>query len=269
VEHALRLLSREIPAAIPAALTAARHPAATAARVVQTAASIWRTVAPISTTLSPIMTERHLTRRLATIDVPLDRLHAAAKAADCTINDAFLASIAAGLRHYHDKHGATVGELRVTLPISIRKEDDPIGGNRITLQRCTIPVGIDDHVDRMRAIHDRVSAVRAEPSLAMANEIAAGLNLLPPSYVGGILKHVDFLASNVPGPPFPIYLAGARLTGYHAFGPTIGASVNLTLLSYCGTCNVGVNIDTAAVPEPDVLMAALSQGFDDVLALAT
>jgi diacylglycerol O-acyltransferase len=58
------------------------------------------------------------------------------------------------------------------------------------------------------------------------------------------------------------------MTEYYAFGPTIGASVNLTLISYCGTCNIGVNIDTAAVPDPEVLETCLQQGFDEVLALA-
>ena len=50
-------------------------------------------------------------------------------------------------------------------------------------------------------------------SLRYTNAIAGVLNLLPPSVVGGMLKHVDFLASNVPGFTFPVYLAGARLVG--------------------------------------------------------
>ena len=262
------LLRRESTAAVPSLVEAARHPAATVGRLLATAGSVWRTVAPINVTLSPVMTDRHLGRHLFTLDVPLDRLRQAACAAEGTLNDAFLAAVAGGLRRYHERHGAEVGDLWVTLPISIRTDVDPLGGNRITLQRCTVPAGTADPVERMRAIGERVRRVRAEPALPITNQIAAGLNLLPPSYIGGILKHVDFLASNVPGPSFPIYLAGARMTGYYAFGPTIGASVNLTLLSYCGTCNIGVNVDTAAVPDPDVLAAALRDGFDEVLALA-
>ena len=68
-----------------------------------------------------------------------------------------------------------------------------------------------------------------------------------------MLKHVDFLASNVPGIGFPVYLAGARMTRYVPFGPTIGAAVNITLLSYDGTCEIGVTVDTAAVPDIEVV----------------
>jgi len=91
--------------------------------------------------------------------------------------------------------------------------------------------------------------------------------MLPVGYVGGILKHVDFLASNVPGTPVPVYLAGSKITGFFAFGPTIGASLNTTLLSYAGTCDVGINIDTAAVPDPDVLLACLRESFAEIAAL--
>ena len=58
------------------------------------------------------------------------------------------------------------------------------------------------------------------------------------------------------------------VTGYYAFGPTTGAALNVTLLSYCGTCCVGVNVDTAAVPDAGVLVDCLRQGFDEVLTLA-
>ena len=85
------------------------------------------------------------------------------------------------------------------------------------------------------------------------NAIAAGLNVLPSGVVGSMLKHVDFVASNVPGFPFRVYLAGAPVERYVAFGPTIGSSMNITLLSYAGTCCVGMNIDIAAVPDPEVL----------------
>ena len=67
--------------------------------------------------------------------------------------------------------------------------------------------------------------------------------------------------------PVPFYLAGAKVDGFYGFGPTIGAAVNITLMSYCGTCFVGVNIDTGAVPDPEVLMDCLQSGFDEVLAV--
>ena len=99
------------------------------------------------------------------------------------------------------------------------------------------------------------------------NAIAAGLNVLPSGVVGSMLKHVDFVASNVPGFPSRVYLAGAPVERYVAFGPTIGSSVNITLMSYAGTCSVGMNIDIAAVPDPEVFAECMREGFEEVLLL--
>jgi hypothetical protein len=110
-------------------------------------------------------------------------------------------------------------------------------------------------------------AAREEPSLSVTEAIAGALNTLPVGYVGGILKHVDFVASNVPSAPIPVYLAGSKITGMFAFGPTIGASVNTTLMSYDGMCDIGINIDTAAVPDPDVLLDCFGESFAEIIAL--
>jgi len=111
-------------------------------------------------------------------------------------------------------------------------------------------------------------SARDERSLPLTDAIAGTLNLLPPSVVGGMLKHVDFVASDVPGFTFPVFLAGAPLRRYAAFGPTIGTAVNLTLLSYRGTCCIGVTIDAAAVPDADLFAECLREGFEEVLDLA-
>ena len=103
--------------------------------------------------------------------------------------------------------------------------------------------------------------------MPFTDAIAGPLNLMPSGVVGSMLKHVDFVASDVPGLTFLVYLAGAHVERYVAFGPTTGSSVNLTLLSYNGTCAVGVTIDTAAVPDPEVLVECLREGFEEVLGL--
>ena len=154
------------------------------------------------------------------------------------------------------------------MPLSIRKDGDPVGGNRITLMRFKVPVGIIDPVERMRDTHNRVEPMKNDRSLPFTDVLAGALNLLPRAYIGGMLKHIDFLASNVPGIPVPLHLSGAGVEGFYAFGPTIGAALNVTLMSYRGTCYVGINIDTGAVPDPDVLMDCMRDGFDEVLAVA-
>ena len=130
-----------------------------------------------------------------------------------------------------------------------------------------MPVGLADPAQRIREIHVRANAARHEPSLALTQDIAGGLNLLPRWYIGAILRHVDFLASNVPGVPVPVWVGGAAVTMQYAFGPTIGAGVNVTLLTYQDTCALGVNADGGAIPDLPVFLECLVAGFDEVLAL--
>lgn len=246
---------------------ALRHPRRAASEVVATGMSIAKFLEPVSETLSPLMIERKMTWRFDVLQVPLQPMLDAAHAAGVTHNDAFLSSVTAGLRRYHEHHNASVGDLRVTLPISIRKDDDPIGGNRITLMRFKVPAGIADPRERMVATHECTTEVKHERSIPFTNAMAGTLNLLPRGYVGGMLKHIDFLASNVPGIPVPFYLAGAKVEGFYGFGPTIGAALNVTLMSYQGVCNVGVNMDAGAISDPDLLMQCLREGFDEVLSV--
>jgi len=252
---------------LPTAARIARDPLRSTSDALATALSIGRFVRPVSDTLSPVMTGRSLDRHLDMIAVDLDDLKHAAGSAGGTLNDAFVASVTGGLRRYHERHGASVRELRITMPISIRKQDDPAATNRITLARFNVPVGITDPTERVRFIGQRCRAARGERALSLSNAIAGTLNLLPSVVVGSMLKHIDFVASNVPGIPIPLFLGGAPVSGYYAFGPTTGSSVNVTLFSYCGTCCIGFTIDTAAVSDYDVLMECFREGFEEVLEL--
>ncbi len=110
--------------------------------------------------------------------------------------------------------------------------------------------------------------MRSERSLSYTQAIAGVLNLMPRWYIGSVLRNVDFVASDVPGIPIPVFLAGAAVRMQYAFAPTIGAALNVTLLSYVDTCAIGINMDTSAIPDPEVLYDCLVAGFDDVLALA-
>lgn len=251
-----------------AAYAAVRRPVASTRGVAETAASVYRTVRPLHRTGSSLMTDRRLIRRLGVHEVPLADLKAAAAASGGTLNDAFLAAVTGGLRRYHEHHDATVGELHVCMPVSLRADDDPAGGNRITLMRFDLPAGIVDPDERIRAVHQRAGFVRAERSLPHTQLIAGALNLVPRWYIASILRNVDVLASDVPGIPVPVFIGGAKVTMQYPFGPTIGAGVNVTLMSYVDTCALGINVDTGAVPDFDVFHACLVAGFDEVLALA-
>lgn len=252
----------------PAALRTARNPVTEVRAGLDAVASVGRIVRPIFRNASPVMTERKMVRHLDTIDVPLNALHDMAAAYGGHLNDAFVTAMTGGLRRYHERHGSAIGDLRMTMPLSIRRPGDPIGGNRITLLRFALPAGEVDPVERLRRINRTISAWRAEPGIAWTQGIAFALNLAPRSLIQGILRRVDFLASDVPGLTAPVYLAGARLVAYYPFGPTIGTAVNATLLSYVDVCNIGLNIDVAAVPDPEHLVEDLRAGFDEIVQLA-
>ncbi len=266
-ERAATLAWHGAGAAIPALARYLRNPVGRIGDAVAMARSVYRTAGPILDTRSPVMRERAMKRYLAMLEVPLKDLKRAARASDSTVNDAFMAAVTGGLRRYHELHGAAVDSLRVVMPINLRTEADTRWGNMITLQRLTVPVAEPDTTERMRQLHRVTVEARNEPSLPVTDVIAGALNMLPSAYVGGVLKHIDFLASNVPGSPVPIYVAGSKITGLYAFGPTIGSSVNVTLVTYRQTCHIGINADTAAVPDPEALVGCIEQGFAEITTL--
>ncbi len=257
---------RAVRSAPGAAARLACHPLGTGTDLLDTARSIGRIVRPLPAALSPVMTRRGPGRAFHSITVGLDELKQAGALAGGTLNDSFLAAVTGGLRRYHQEHGVTVEALIVTIPISVRRPGDPPGGNRVTLQRLRLPLSPADPVQRMRAIGASLRAARAERSLAFTDAIAGAMNLVPTGYVASVLKHVDFVASDVTGFPDQMFLCGVGVTGYSAFAPTIGAAVNAALFSYKGSCSIGVNVDTTAVPDHELLAECLKEGFADVVA---
>jgi len=258
VKMAPKLLSRSI-----------LRPVDTMSSAAGLAASVYRTVRPVTRTGSPLMNKRSLIRRLGVLDVPFEELRAAAHRSGGALNDAFVAGVAGGLRRYHEQHDVSVGDLHLTMPMSLREEGDEMGGNRITLMRFDVPVGIADPAERIRRIHDITVRVRQEKSLPYTQWIAGALNMMPRWYIGSILRNVDFLCSDVPGIPVPVFLGGAKVLTQYGFGPTIGSAVNVTLLTYVDVCSLGIDVDTGAIPDYDVFYDSLVAGFDEVLALGT
>ncbi len=244
---------------------ALRHPGDAVSGVLEDVRSVAGFVRPVTRTLSPVMTRRRLAWHYETVEMSTDDLKGAGHAAGGSLNDAFIAGVTGGLRRYHREFRRPVDRLRMTMPISLRTEEDPEGGNRVTIVRFEVPVATVDPITRMRGIRAAGERERHEPALAYSEWIAAVMNLMPSAVIGGMLKHVDFLASNVPGLNGTVWLAGARLEGFYAFGPTLGASANVTLMSYGDLCCVGVNVDTGAVSRPDVFVDCLVAGFEEVL----
>ncbi|MGY1714096.1 HAD-IB family hydrolase [Geodermatophilus sp. SYSU D01106] len=209
---------------------------------------------------------------LEVLEVPLADLKAGAKAAGGSLNDGFLAAMVGGFRRYHQRHGAPLGTLTVGIPISLRSQDAPEGGNRFTGARFPAPLEEADPAARVRAIREFVLSVRGDSGSGVLNDLLAPtLSWLPAPVIGAVSGRLtsanDVQISNVPGVAHPVYIAGSRITRMFPFGPLPGCAAMITLLSHETQCCIGINLDAAAVTDPAGLVADLQAGLDEVVAL--
>jgi WS/DGAT/MGAT family acyltransferase len=272
-------LARSAPGALSgAASRAARlaggallRPRAVAGEGLRFGRSLARVLAPPPAEPSPLLAGRSLSWRFGTVEVPLDELKQAARAADGSLNDAFIAALLGGFRRYHEHFDAELRDLPMAMPISLRRGDHPMGGNRFAGARFAAPAGEPDAAERIRLIHDFVLTARAEPALDALALLAPAMNRLPTPLVTrwyhAQTTKLDLQASNVAGIPYTVYMAGARIVRLFPFGPLPGCAVMATLVSHDGTCCIGVNCDAAAVTDPELFFGCLQEGLDEVLAL--
>ena len=246
----------------PLALSAIKNPKELIGKVVGTAESVRRfTKVPLGP-LSPIMQERSINYHFDTIDMDFAKFRAAAKKRDRTVNDLFLAAISVGMYRFHEKMGRPVDELRMNMPISLRTSEDQT--NAVTIARFEIPVSnvIDDVLETAA---NTVRSWRAEPALKLADYLAELSRFLPPEMVSAAAQTSDLTASNVPGVPVPVWLAGAKVEAMYPLVGTIGAAINVTMLTYEGVASVGISSDDAAVGDRAELINSLRHGFTEVV----
>jgi WS/DGAT/MGAT family acyltransferase len=253
------------------ALAATTHPVPTLTAAARLGHSAARLLAPATGGGSPELAGRSLDRWLAVTERPLAALQRAADATGGTVNDALLAAVAGALAAYHRAQGRPVPAVRVTVPISIRRPGDPIGGNRFVPARFTLPVDDPDPEARIKIAGAIVRAWRAEPALASTGLLAAGLNLLPAPVVtrlfAGMLRSIDVDVVDVPGLDHPAFLGGARIERLWAFAPPTGAALSVTLVSHAGGCGIALNCDRSAVADPDRLTSCLEAALAEVVAV--
>ena len=250
-----------------------RDPRRTVEQLGRTSGSIARVVKPATTPLSPLMTRRSLNTRFDAVSIPFGDFKAAAVAAGGTVNDAFVATTLEALRRYHDVMGEPCERVRMNMPISIRGGDhEHRTDNQFVPARMVLPLGSGPVAERLATVRSLLAQVRAEPALPHVNDISGVISRLGPaaavSVLGAMLKGVDITTSNVPGPPFPVFMAGAKVEEFYAFGPLAGAAINITLFSYDGRVHLGIHSDRAAVVDHDVFTRCVREAIDDTLTLA-
>jgi len=248
-----------------------RHPVDAVTDAVSFASSLRRILAEPEAEGSPLLRHRSLSWRFQAFDVSFPALRAAAKAAGASLNDAFLAALLGAFRLYLAEIGVPIEPMPIAILISLRRHDDPEDGNRFTGARFAAPVGVADPALRMKKMGDLVRDARREPALDGMSLVAPVLARLPApliSQLGGSLTRAnDLQASNVPGFQEDLYMAGAKIERVYGLGPLPGCATMITLITHGTTACVGVNLDPAAVTDPELFAECLMGGFAEVLAL--
>ena len=125
-----------------------------------------------------------------------------------------------------------------------------------------------DPAARIAAVRQFVLTARAASGAAadaVPTALAPALGWLPAPVIGGGLRPGststnDVQVSSIPGVPYPVYIAGSRITHMYPFGPLPGCAAMITLISHDGECCIGINTDTAAITDPGGLADELRAG---------
>lgn len=222
---------------------------------------------------SPLWTQRSRDRHLEMLRVPLEPVKHAARALGGTLNTAFLTAAAEAAGAYHRDLGVPVPSLRASMAVSTRRSG--AGANAFSLARLDVPTDDRPIAERFAAVQEIAERGRRDAAtgggvLDLFARLAA---VLPTSVVQRIAstqsKTVDFATSNVRAAHFPVYLAGAKILENYPVGPTVGVAFNLTLLSYCGSLDMGLHCDAAAVEQPEQLRERLEAAFRDLVDAAS
>src|SRR4029077_47850 len=149
------------------------------------------------------------------------------------------------------------------------RTDRSAGGNDFTPSRVLVPVGDLPPNERFAAIHERLSDVKNERSLGMADTFAGILTSLPSPLLLRLARQqvetVDFACSNVRGAPFDLYVAGTHVEANYPMGPTAGTAFNATLLSYRNSLDIGLCSDAAVVDDPVLLRDAIKESIEELI----
>ncbi len=239
-----------------------------AARV---AGSVRRQVLVTDAAHSDVMTMRSLRRHFEWLDLALDDVRSTASALGGSVNDVFVTAVAGALGDYHEARGSKVDDLRMAMPVSTRERGDA-GANRFAPMRIVVPIRPADPRARFAATSEALRTAKAERALDTIDRLAGLVSGLPTSILVNFTRSqtrtIDFATSNLRGSPVELFLAGAPILGNYAFGPRTGCAVNVTMMSYLGRVQLGVNLDPAAIDSPSDFMAALERSFAALFAAA-
>jgi diacylglycerol O-acyltransferase / wax synthase len=246
-----------------------RDPVSTIGGLVDYARSGARVMSPVAEP-SPVLRRRSLATRSEAIDIHLADLHQVAKRAGGSINDAYLAGLCGALRRYHEAMGVPIETLPMAVPVNLRSESDPAGGNRFAGVNLAAPVGVADPVMRIKELRAQMIQKREERAIELIGAVAPVLSVLPTAVIESMATSVvtsDVQASNVPTFVGDTFIAGAKVLRQYGLGPLPGVAMMVVLVSRAGYCTITTRYDRASVTDEALFAHCLQAGFDEVLAI--
>lgn len=197
------------------------------------------------------------------------------------VNDVILTIVAGAIRRYLVKRDALPQRpLLATVPMSTRSPEDVELGNLVHPMVASLATDVEDPVARLTAIHRGMNSAK-ELAEDLTKQQTVGLtDIAPPMLFGALLRayqkanleqrlplNTNLIVSNVPGPPTPLYLAGARIEHIVPVGPlAVGMGMNVTVFSYGDYVDVGVQVDPELVDDAWELVSHAAEELDRLVA---
>ncbi len=197
-----------------------------------------------------------------------------------TVNDVILSIVGGGLRKYlQSKDDLPKEDLLAMAPISVRTEDEKSAlGNQVSAMIVNLGSGVEDPVERLRYVHERTQKSKKLTHAIGARNLARFSEMAPGGLMGlgarlytraGIANMhsptFNCIVTNVPGPPMPLYFAGAKLIDQYGVGPVFdGMGLIVPVYSYNGAICVSFTGDRSQIGDPENLAAAFREAFEEL-----
>jgi len=207
-------------------------------------------------------------RQLMLVRADLAAARAAGRAVDAKVNDVVLAAVAGGARALLASRGElTPGlVLKISVAASLRSSGEEVsGGNRVGIRLVPLPVAEPDAVLRLRRIAAFTGPRRATPPYQPGGRLAQRWMVR----VMFRQRLVNLLMSNLPGPPGPLSLAGARVLELFQVGLVQGnIALTVGVLSYAGQLNFDIVADADAIPDLPVFVEGMTAALEELGAIS-